>query len=229
MRHDPDPARLRTDYDGAVPGRSSFPADLPDDPVDLFAAWFADAVAAGLPEPNAMILATASAEAEPSARIVLLKGYGTDGFRFFTNHTSRKGRDLAANPRAALVFPWHPMQRQVRVSGPVHPLPEEESAAYFRTRPHGSQIGAWASRQSSVIGSREELDARFAELAARWPDPAERPDAPEVPKPPFWGGYLVVPEEIEFWQGRPDRMHDRIRYRRSPGERDGWVVERLCP
>lgn len=223
MRHDPDPARLRTDYDGAVPGLSSFPVDLPGEPVDLFAAWFAEATAAGLPEPNAMILATASPEAEPSARIVLLKGYGTDGFRFFTNHTSRKGRDLAANPRAALVFPWHPLQRQVRVSGPVYRLSEEESVAYFRTRPRGARLGAWASRQSSVIASREELDARFAELAARWPE------STEVPKPPFWGGYRVVPEEIEFWQGRPDRMHDRIRYRRPPGDRDGWVIERLSP
>ena len=223
MRHDPDPARLRTDYDGAVPGLSSFPADLPEEPVDLFAAWFADAVAAGLPEPNAMILAPASPEAEPSARIVLLKGYGTDGFRFFTNHTSRKGRDLAANPRAALVLPWHALHRQVRVSGAVHRLPEEEAAAYFRTRPRGARLGAWASRQSSVISSREELEARFAELAARWPEPAE------VPKPPFWGGYLVVPEEMEFWQGRPDRLHDRIRYRRPPGEKDRWVIERLSP
>ncbi|HEX2313955.1 MAG TPA: pyridoxamine 5'-phosphate oxidase [Thermomonospora sp.] len=232
MQHTPDPARLRIAYEGGEAARSSFPSDLPAEPVGLFADWFAAAVAAGPPEPNAMILATASAEAVPSARIVLLKGYGTTGFRFFTNHTSRKGRELAANPRAALVFPWHAMHRQVRVGGRVLRLPEEETAAYFRTRPYGSRIGAWASRQSEVVGSREELDARFAELAERWPDPAVTPGAEEVPLPPFWGGYLVVPEEVEFWQGRPDRMHDRIRYRRGEeGAVAGgkWVIERLCP
>lgn len=233
VQHNPDPARLRSAYESDGTVRSSFPGDLPGEPVDLFAAWFTEALAAGLPEPNAMVLATASAEGVPSARTVLLKGYGTDGFRFFTNHTSRKGRDLAANPRAALVFPWHAIHRQVRVSGPVRRLSAEDSAAYFRTRPYGSQIGAWASRQSSVVGSREELEARFAELAEKWPDPAVVAGAEEVPTPPFWGGYLVIPEEIEFWQGRPDRMHDRIRYRRAAteggDETGGWVVERLCP
>lgn len=233
MRRHTDPARLRSAYESDGTVRSSFPDDLPGDPVDLFAAWFTDALASGLPEPNAMVLATASPEGVPSARIVLLKGYGTDGFRFFTNHTSRKGRELAANPVAALVFPWHGIHRQVRVSGPVRQLPREESAAYFHSRPYGSQIGAWASRQSSVIGSREELDARYAELAARWPDPDVVAGAEEVPLPPFWGGYLVVPEELEFWQGRPNRLHDRIRYRRNTGEGGGetreWVIERLSP
>ncbi|REE96361.1 pyridoxamine 5'-phosphate oxidase [Thermomonospora umbrina] len=234
MRHTPDPARLRIAYEagGAARAPSSFPSDPPGEPVDLFADWFAAALAAGLPEPNAMVLATASADAAPSARTVLLKGYGTEGFRFFTNHTSRKGRELADNPVAALVFPWHAIHRQVRVSGPVRRLPDEEAAAYFRTRPYGSRIGAWASRQSAVVGSREELDARFVEYAEKWPDPAAVADAEEVPMPPFWGGYLVVPEEIEFWQGRPDRMHDRILYRRR---KEGaavdadWVIERLSP
>ncbi|WP_344593197.1 pyridoxamine 5'-phosphate oxidase [Actinomadura vinacea] len=216
---------------------------LPADPLDLFAAWFADAAGlAALPEPNAMVLATASAEASPSIRTVLLKGYGQDGFRFFTNLTSRKARDLAANPRAALVFPWHSMHRQVIVDGPVAELPREEVAAYFRTRPYGSRLGAWASEhQSAVIEGREGLERRWAELARRWPDPATRPDAPQageegddtVPLPDFWGGFRLVPESIEFWQGRPNRLHDRLRYRcvppGTPGRDAVWRVERLSP
>jgi pyridoxamine 5'-phosphate oxidase len=204
---------------------------VPAEPFALFELWFAEAAAARLAEPNAMILATASADGMPSARTVLLKGFGADGFRFFTNRTSAKGRDLAENPRAALVFPWHPMYRQVRVSGPVEELSREESEAYFRTRPHGSQLGAWASHQSAVIGGREELESRFAELAERWPDPdadGERgmDGAGEIPLPDFWGGYRVLPEVIEFWQGRRDRLHDRLRYRRTTG---GWERERLAP
>ncbi|MEU9839080.1 pyridoxamine 5'-phosphate oxidase [Actinomadura sp. NPDC048032] len=214
---------------------------LPADPLALFAVWFAEVHAAGLAEPNAMILATASGDGIPSARTVLLKGYGPQGFRFFTNLTSHKGRDLAENPRAALVFPWHPLYRQVRVAGRVAELSREEAAAYFRTRPYGSRIGAWASEdQSGVIQDREVLERRYAEAAERWPDPAASPfggaEAPEgdaagaVPLPDFWGGYRVEPETIEFWQGRRDRLHDRIRYRRAtPGDPEGWVTERLAP
>ncbi|WP_433333114.1 pyridoxamine 5'-phosphate oxidase [Spirillospora sp. CA-294931] len=227
----PDPARLRRSYEVGSLTESGLPAD----PLALFTGWFADAAASELlPEPNAMILATASDRAVPSARTVLLKGYGPPGFRFFTNLTSRKGQDLAANPRAALVFPWHPVHRQVIVSGPVVPLTREESAAYFGTRPYGSRLGAWASEhQSAVIDGREELEARYAELAERWPD--HPGDGHAVPLPEFWGGFRVVPETIEFWQGRPDRLHDRLRYVRpvSPeGEPDvdaGWTVDRLSP
>jgi pyridoxamine-phosphate oxidase len=224
----PDPARLRRSYEVGELSESALPAD----PLALFAAWFADVHASGLAEPNAMVLATASGDGVPSARTVLLKGYGPQGFRFFTNLTSHKGRDLAENPRAALVFPWHPMYRQVRVSGPVSVLSRDETAAYFRTRPYGSQLGAWASEnQSGVISGRDELERRYAEAAGRWPE--QTPGAPEddaVPLPDFWGGYRVVPESIEFWQGRRDRLHDRIRYRRAtPGETGEWVVERLSP
>ncbi|NDU74894.1 pyridoxamine 5'-phosphate oxidase [Actinomadura sp. DSM 109109] len=238
----PDPARLRRSYEGGELSESALPAD----PLALFAAWFAEVHAAGLAEPNAMVLATATRDGVPSARTVLLKGYGPQGFRFFTNLTSRKGEDLAENPRAALVFPWHPLYRQVRVEGPVSELPREESAAYFRTRPYGSRVGAWASEhQSGVIPGREVLERRYAEAAARWPDPAAAPAAPHgeaapggiaadaadaVPLPDFWGGYRVEPASIEFWQGRRDRLHDRIRYRRAtPGDAEGWVVERLSP
>lgn len=226
----PDPARLRRSYEAGELSESALPAD----PLALFAAWFADVHAAGLVEPNAMILATASGDGVPSARTVLLKGYGPQGFRFFTNLTSHKGRDLAENPRAALVFPWHPMYRQVRVAGPVLQLSRDETAAYFRTRPYGSRLGAWASEnQSGVIPGRDVLERRYAEAAERWPEPppgaSEGADA--VPLPDFWGGYRLVPESIEFWQGRPDRLHDRIRYRRrpTPGDGDEWVVERLSP
>jgi pyridoxamine 5'-phosphate oxidase len=229
-----DLARLRASYSGVELRKSTMPAD----PLDLFAVWIADAIDSGLPEPNAMVLATASADGEPSARTVLLKGFGPEGFRFFTNLTSRKGRDLAANPRATLVFPWHPVHRQVTVSGPVVTLSREETAAYFRTRPYGSRIGAWVSeRQSSVIPDREGLEARYAELAARWPDPAaehlERPEGTEgdevVPLPDFWGGFRVVPLSIEFWQGRANRLHDRLRYRRSSPRDPKWELERLSP
>jgi pyridoxamine 5'-phosphate oxidase len=213
----PDPAHLRRAYEDHPLVESALAAD----PFEQFTRWFTEAVEAGLPEPNAMVLSTASAEGEPSARTVLLKGHGADGFRFFTNHTSRKGQDLVANPRAALVFPWYPLRRQVVVSGSVERLPEAESAAYFHSRPYGSQLGAWASeRQSSVISSREELAARYDQVAAAWPEPGP------VPLPGFWGGYLVVPSTVEFWQGGANRLHDRLRYRRDDAK---WTIERLSP
>jgi pyridoxamine 5'-phosphate oxidase len=193
---------------------------LAEDPMTQFSAWMADVVAAALPEPTAMVLATVSASGRPRGRTVLLKGYDSAGFVFYTNRTSRKGTDLAEVPRASLVFPWYPMHRQVIVEGTVSALSTAESEPYFRSRPHGSQVGAWASRQSTVIGSRAELDDRYDELARKWPE------GTDVPMPGFWGGYRVIPEVIEFWQGRVNRLHDRFRYRRDGG---GWVVERLAP
>lgn len=205
---------LRRSYEG----EPLLESDVAADPISQFAVWFQEALDAGLPEPNAMIVATASAGGRPSARTVLLKGFDESGFVFYTNYESRKGRDLAENARASLVFPWHPIRRQVRIEGSVVRVPHEESAEYFRSRPYGSRIAAWASRQSAVVRSREQLDARYAELAARWPE--------DPPVPDFWGGFRVVPSEVEFWQGQLDRMHDRLRYRRVP---PGWVLERLAP
>jgi pyridoxamine 5'-phosphate oxidase len=197
------------------------------DPLEQFGRWLAEVVAGGLTEPNAMVLATASPDGVPSARTVLLKGYDERGFTFFTNLGSQKGQELARNPRAALVFPWHALQRQVRVSGPVVELSRGEVAAYFCTRPHDSQLGAWASPQSQVVADRSVLDQRYAELSRRWPT------AEEVPLPDFWGGYRVVPETVEFWAGRASRMHDRLRYRRDlaadTGTGSGWLRERLAP
>jgi pyridoxamine 5'-phosphate oxidase len=195
-------------------------ADVAADPFEQFRRWFDDAVAAGLPEPNAMVLATSSPDGVPSARTVLLKGCDADGFAFFTNRGSAKGRDLGANPRAALVFPWHPLERQVRVTGEVRAIDDEEAARYFATRPRESQLGAWASDQSAVIEGRGVLEERFAAAEQRWPD------GTPVPPPPSWGGYRVVPDAVEFWQGRTGRMHDRLRYRRT-GE--AWALERLAP
>jgi pyridoxamine 5'-phosphate oxidase len=213
-----DPAGLRRSYADARLDEH----DLAADPLSQFDAWFADAVAAGLPEPNAMILATVTADGAPGVRTVLLKGYGPEDFRFFTNHGSRKARAMADDPRVSLLFPWHPLHRQVIVEGVAERLSHEESAAYFRTRPHGSQLGAWASERQSAVVTREELESRYAELARRWPG--------EVPMPDFWGGYRVVPAAVEFWQGRPNRMHDRLRYRRPHSdETDKWLVERLSP
>ena len=193
---------------------------LAEDPLDQFAAWMADAVAVPLPEPTAMVLATVSASGRPRARTVLLKHYDSGGFTFYTNRTSRKGTDLAEVPRACLLFPWHAMHRQVIIEGSVSALSTEESEPYFHSRPRGSQLGAWASRQSTVVGSRSELEDRYAELERRWPD------GTEVPMPDFWGGYRVVPDVVEFWQGRTNRMHDRFRYHREAGR---WVAERLAP
>lgn len=193
---------------------------LDADPHEMFDRWMADIVAAGLPEPTAMVLATVSAAGQPRARMVLLKGHDENGFTFFTNRTSRKGSDLDEVPRASLLFPWHAIHRQVIVEGPVTKLGKAASEAYFKTRPRGSQLAAWASRQSTVIESRQELEQRYADMQGRWPD------GTDVPLPDFWGGYLVSPQVIEFWHGRVNRMHDRLRYRRSA---ESWVIERLSP
>ena len=193
---------------------------LAADPVDQFSAWLADAVAAGLPEPNAMVLSTVSAAGRPRSRSVLLKGHSPAGLMFYTNRTSAKAEDLAANGYACVLFPWYALRRQVIVQGAVIPLSQAESEPYFHSRPHGSQLGAWASRQSSVIASRAVLEDTYAELERRWPE------GTEVPMPDFWGGYRLVPEIVEFWQGRLNRLHDRLRYRRD-GPR--WLVERLSP
>jgi pyridoxamine 5'-phosphate oxidase len=184
-----------------------------------FAAWFADAAAYGLPEPNAMIVATADRDGRPSARTVLLKGYDDRGFVFYTNYTSRKGTEAAANPYASLVFPWFPMQRQVLVTGSVERVSRAETEAYFASRPRGSQLGAWASPQSQVLADRAAVEAGLAEVVARFGDGP-------VPAPPHWGGLRVVPVTVEFWQGRSSRLHDRLRYRREAGS---WVIERLAP
>ena len=195
-------------------------ADVDPDPVVQFGRWLDDAGAAGLVEPSAMTLATAGADGAPSARMVLLRGVDQRGFVFYSNYESRKAAELAANPRAALVFWWGQLHRQVRVEGPVERTSQEESAAYWRTRPPGSRLSAWASPQSRVIPGRAVLDERVAELAARHPDG-------DVPLPPFWGGYRLVPEVVELWQQRANRLHDRLRYTRTPD--GGWRIERLAP
>jgi len=195
------------------------PTDLGGDPVLAFQAWLAAAVAAGEDESTAMTLATADETGRPSARTVLLKGVDDRGFTWFTNERSRKGRDLAANPRAALVFRWSSHWRQVCLLGPVERLDPADSDAYFATRPLGSQLGAWASEQSTVISGRHVLEDRFRAVTESYPDG-------NVPRPPHWGGFRLRPDEIEFWQGQPNRLHDRIRYRRVE---DVWLVERLAP
>ena len=192
---------------------------LSQDPLEQFEHWFAEAKRAGVEVPEAMTLATADGQGVPSARMVLLKGAGEDGFVFYTGYGSRKSEELEQNPRAALVFYWRPLGRQVRVEGSVKRVPEAESAAYFATRPRGSQLAAWASRQSRPLGSRDELDRRYAELEREY-------EGREVPLPPHWGGYRLRPEAIEFWEHRENRLHDRIRYTRA---REGWKVERLSP
>jgi len=196
-------------------------ADLDPDPIEAFRAWLAEAVAAELPEPTAMVVATATPEGVPSARNVLLKALDRRGFVFYTNRTSRKGTELAANPRAALVFLWKGLERQVLVTGRVESVDGDEADAYFATRPRGSQLSAWASRQSSVVAGRETIETWWAEAEEKfWDTP--------VPRPPFWGGYRVVPDTIEFWRGRPSRLHDRLRFRRS-SPTEAWVLERLSP
>lgn len=194
-------------------------ADLAPDPFTMFERWYVEASAAGVREPNAMVVATTDPDGAPSARFVLLKGFSADGFVFFTNLSSRKGRALAAEPRIALLFPWHDLERQVRVEGAAVPLSRAEVEAYFCSRPRGSQLGAWASHQSSVVAGRDELDAAYAVVQERFADR-------DVPVPEEWGGYRVTPASVEFWQGRVGRMHDRLVYRRTA---DGWATERLAP
>ena len=208
-------ADLRRDYARA----SLSEREVAADPIAQFLLWFDQARAADVPEPNAMTLATATPDGAPSARIVLLKGVDERGFVFFTDYRSRKGEELRANPRAALVFHWQELERQVRITGTASRVPVEESEAYFRTRPAGSRIGAWTSHQSSVIEGREMLEQRLAELQRDFA-------SGEIPLPPYWGGFRVVPDGVEFWQGRPSRLHDRIRYAR---EGDAWRIERLSP
>ncbi len=188
------------------------------DPLTQFREWYEQAVAAGVVEPEAMALATATPDGAPSVRFVLLKGVDDRGIQFFSNYESRKGRELAANPRAALVVLWRPLQRQVRFEGPVERLAAAESDAYFQTRARGSRLGAWASAQSTVIPDRSVLDARLADADARFPG--------DVPRPDYWGGYRLRPDVIEFWEGRPDRLHDRAEFRLQDG---AWRSHRLSP
>ena len=192
------------------------------DPIVQFNRWLENAVAAGIAEPNAMVLATANAEGRPSARTVLLKGLDERGFVFYTNQQSPKAEDLAANPYCALVFPWHAMERQVRVEGTASKLPTEEVDAYFASRPRASQLGAWASQQSQPVDSRQELDLQYASYERQWPE------GTEISTPYFWGGYRVLPEVFEFWQGRTGRLHDRLAYRRTSSS-SAWELVRLQP
>jgi pyridoxamine 5'-phosphate oxidase len=207
-------AELRREY--AVGGLAE--EDLAPDPFAMFQRWYHDAVAASVYEPNAMVVSTASADGRPSSRLVLLKGFTSAGWVFFTNLGSRKGLELLANPQCSLLFPWHPLERQVRVDGVASVLGRDEVAAYFGTRPRGAQLGAHASHQSREVGSRAELDEAWAAADAAYRD--------EVPVPEEWGGFRVEPEEVEFWQGRPGRMHDRLVYRRRG---DAWTIHRLAP
>ena len=213
---------LRVHYDKGTLSES----DLAGSPLDQFRAWFAEAASAGLAEPNAMVLATVSSDGVPSARTVLLKDVDARGFAFYTNLGSRKGTELAATRQASLVFPWYDLHRQVVVIGEAVEVPREEAAGYFASRPRESQLGAWTSRQSQVISDRSVLDDRYAEVAARFPD--------DVPLPDFWGGWIVVAQTVEFWQGRESRLHDRLRFRRTRvdatlADSSGWIVERLSP
>ena len=194
-------------------------SQLDPDPVRQVATWYADAVAAGLAQPESMALATTTPDGFPSVRMVLLRCTDERGFSFFTNRDSRKARELAANPHAALVLYWQSLHRQVRIEGVVEELRADESAAYFATRPRGSQVAAWASAQSQAVANRNELDRLYAEAEARF-------SGEDVPLPSFWGGYRLVPEAIELWHGRENRLHDRVRYERTP---DGWTMTRLQP
>lgn len=222
MSDSPRISDLRVNYEGETLEIS----DLDPAPLVQFTRWFDDVLAAKLPEPNAMVVATADRTGRPSARHVLLKQADERGFVFYTNYESKKGSDIAENPQASLVFPWFAMYRQVTVMGRVERVSREESAEYFATRPHGSRIGALVSHQSEVITSRQELDDRWQKLATEYPE--------EVPLPDHWGGFVVIPESIEFWAGRRSRLHDRLRYRRlnhsaTMADPAGWEIERLSP
>jgi pyridoxamine 5'-phosphate oxidase len=212
-------AAMRREYEGSLAEQ-----DLAATWHEQFARWFADAVslgeAGGLPDANAMVVATADPQGRPSARTVLLKGFDARGLTFFTNYESRKGAEARANPHASAVFPWYALHRQVVVVGAVEPVERAVTEQYFASRPRGSQLGAWASPQSTVIADRAVLERSWDEAAARFPEGAP------VPPPPHWGGFRLVPESVEFWQGRASRLHDRLRYR---GTDDGWIVERLAP
>jgi pyridoxamine 5'-phosphate oxidase len=207
---------LRVDYSGRKPLERE---DLSPDPVEQFRSWFAEARDSGIPEPNAMTLATADAAGRVSSRTVLLKAFDASGFVFFTNYGSRKALQIAENPHSSLLFPWVALARQVSIEGRTEKISAAESLAYFASRPFGSRIGAWVSEQSTVITSRAVLAAKFQELKERFA-------SGEVPKPAGWGGYRVVPVRIEFWQGGADRLHDRFAYSRDG---DGWTIERLAP
>ena len=207
-------ADLRREY--ALGGLTE--GDLTPDPFAMFQRWYHDAVAASVYEPNAMVVSSVSADGRPSSRLVLLKGFTPEGWVFFTNLGSRKGSELRGNPRCALLFPWHPLERQVRVDGVATELPRADVDAYFAQRPRNARLGAHASHQSHEIASRAELDDAWAAADATYPD--------EVPVPDEWGGFLVAPETVEFWQGRPGRMHDRLVYRRAG---TGWTTHRLAP
>ncbi|MDA2967797.1 MAG: pyridoxamine 5'-phosphate oxidase [Actinomycetota bacterium] len=195
--------------------------DLDESPIQQWHAWYIDAVEAELPEPNAMAVGSIDSDGMPDSRIVLVRGFDDDGLTFFGNYNSAKGQQLDANPVASAVFPWIGLHRQVRVRGTVEMLPRHESDAYFASRPRDSQLGAWASPQSEVISSREVLDARHTEYSEKFA-------GAEVPRPPHWGGWLLIPDVFEFWQGRPNRLHDRFRYRRDDVTQE-WVIERLAP
>jgi pyridoxamine 5'-phosphate oxidase len=210
-----DAANLRKEYTRAGLSRS----DVDPDPIVQFHEWFEETLAADLHEPNAMILATATQDGRPSARTVLLKGYDRRGFVFYTNYEGRKAHELEANPACALLFYWGELERQVRIEGHANRLPDEESDAYFASRPRGSRLGAWASQQSRPVEHRSVLEERIRALEAEY-------ESREVPRPPFWGGYRVYPEVVEFWQGRQNRLHDRLVYHRTRG---GWKMERLQP
>jgi pyridoxamine 5'-phosphate oxidase len=215
MKFESEIHHLREDYK-----REPLTEELLDpDPVAQFRIWFDEARASGIPEPNAMTLGTADKSGRVSCRTVLLKAYDERGFVFFTNYGSRKAEQIAANPHAALLFPWVALARQIEIAGPVEKISPAESIAYFLSRPVGSRLGAWVSEQSKVISSRSVLVAKYEELKRRFADG-------EIPKPDFWGGYRVIPETIEFWQGGGDRLHDRILYTRKDG---GWVRSRLSP
>lgn len=216
MTEPPSIADLRREYTYAGLRR----ADLDPNPIAQFTKWLDQAVAANLSDPNAMTLSTVGASGQPSSRIVLLKAVDTRGFTFFTNYDSRKGRELAANPKVSIVFFWSEFERQVCITGSVSKVSREESAKYYASRPKGSRLAAWVSSQSEIIANRAELERRLEEFATKHP-------GEDVPLPPYWGGYTVAPDRIEFWQGRPNRLHDRFQYLRQSNQQ--WAIQRLSP